>query len=61
MHMPSMPSYPPYWEEKRIARDETNAQVSPGSLFWAVVFLLTVSGLVLYMLLQLHPGFPHMR
>lgn len=55
---PSMPSYPPQW-----ARSDSSITRDTGStpIFWTVVFLLVCSALVLYMLMQLMPGFSHMR
>jgi hypothetical protein len=54
-----MPSYPPQWARRQdlsATRDDR-----PSSVFWAIVFLLTVSALFLYMLMQLMPAFSHSR
>jgi hypothetical protein len=58
-----MPSYPPEWTRHadRSAFRHATRDTGSASLFWAVVFTLTCSALILYMLMQLMPSFAHMR
>src|SRR5262249_40583096 len=55
MPSPSLPSLPPPWVRRARSVD------GPASVFWAVVFLLSVAALLFYMLAHFMPSFTHMR
>jgi hypothetical protein len=58
-----MPSYPPYFTgpTRRMRDVPTPARAKPAMLFWSIVMILAVLGVLGYMLVQMVPGIAHFR